>query len=120
MAPVVIGHRGASALAPENTLATLREAHRAGLSWVELDAMLTADRTPVVFHDHRLERLTGANGLVSRTPSEAVVGLPVLGGRSAEHAVPRLGDALQLVAALGLNLSLEIKVNRLGRGAIPE
>ncbi len=114
--PLVIGHRGAPALAPENTLGGIREAHKAGLSWVELDVMLTADKVPVVFHDHRLERLTPARGLVSQSNAERVLGLPVLGS---EAGVPSLVDALQLVARLGLNLSLEIKVNRRGYRRLP-
>jgi glycerophosphoryl diester phosphodiesterase len=117
MAPLVIGHRGAPALAPENTLASIREAHKAGLSWVEFDVMLTRDRLPVVFHDHRLERLTQARGLVSQTTAERVLGLPVLDG---EAGVPSLTDALRLVAELGLNLNLEIKVNRRGYRRLPE
>lgn len=115
--PLVIGHRGAPALAPENTLAGIREAKRAGLDWVELDAMLTGDKVAVVFHDHRLERLTQARGLVSQTTAERVLGLPVHGSAA---VVPSLMNALQLVAELGLNLSLEIKVNRRGYRRLPE
>ena len=120
MAPIVIGHRGAPALAPENTLSGIREAQRAGLDWVELDVMLTRDRVPVIFHDHRLERLTGTNGFVSQTLSDDVVGLSVSGCKSPENTVPTLADALALVVELSLNLSLEIKVNRLAHGRTPE
>ena len=49
--PKVIGHRGAMAYAPENTLESFREAHRRGATWVEIDVKLTADGVPIVMHD---------------------------------------------------------------------
>ena len=58
----VIGHRGAAARAPENTLAGLRRAHELGAAWVEFDVMLTADRVPVLIHDETLERTTTGRG----------------------------------------------------------
>ena len=44
--PKVIGHRGAMAYAPENTLLSFREARRRGAPWVEIDVKLTADGVP--------------------------------------------------------------------------
>jgi hypothetical protein len=49
--PRVIGHRGAKAVAPENTLASIRAAKACGCSWVEVDVMLTKDKVPVIHHD---------------------------------------------------------------------
>lgn len=49
--PAVVGHRGASVLAPENTPAAFAAAARAGASWVELDARRSADGMVVVHHD---------------------------------------------------------------------
>ncbi len=58
--PKVIGHRGAMAYAPENTLNSFREAHRRGATWVEIDVKLTADGVPIVMHDDlSLKRTTG-------------------------------------------------------------
>ena len=48
--PRLIGHRGAKESAPENTLASLREAARQGARWVEVDVMLTRDHRPVLIH----------------------------------------------------------------------
>src|SRR5882757_10846072 len=63
--PPVIGHRGAAACAPENTLAGLRKAKALGCRWVEFDVRLTADNQPVLLHDNRLERTTDGRGRVS-------------------------------------------------------
>jgi glycerophosphoryl diester phosphodiesterase len=49
--PKVIGHRGAAAYAPENTLESFREARRRGATWVETDVKLTADGVPILMHD---------------------------------------------------------------------
>ncbi len=57
-------HRGASALAPENTLAAFREAVRRGCGWIETDVRLTADGVPVLIHDEKVDRTTGGHGAV--------------------------------------------------------
>lgn len=63
--PVVFAHRGASARAPENTIASFRLAQAEGADALELDAMLTADGEVVVFHDTTLERTTDGMGRLS-------------------------------------------------------
>lgn len=58
--PAVVAHRGASAVAPENTLAALREAVRRGADAVEFDVRRSRDGVPVLCHDETLERTTDA------------------------------------------------------------
>ena len=60
--PLIIGHRGASAIAPENTLAAFSCALEDGADGVEFDVRLSRDRVPVVIHDASLKR----TGLISR------------------------------------------------------
>ncbi|WP_405688757.1 glycerophosphodiester phosphodiesterase [Streptomyces sp. NBC_00057] len=57
-APVVYAHRGASAYAPENTLAAVDKADALGFDWVENDVQLTKDGVLVVIHDTGLKRTT--------------------------------------------------------------
>jgi glycerophosphoryl diester phosphodiesterase len=64
----VIAHRGASAEAPENTLAAFRLAVEQGAEAFELDVHATADGAPVVIHDPTLERTTDLAGLVAACP----------------------------------------------------
>ncbi|WP_275465155.1 glycerophosphodiester phosphodiesterase [Streptomyces noursei] len=56
--PVVVGHRGAAAYAPENTLASVDAARRLGITWVENDVQRTKDGELVVLHDTSLARTT--------------------------------------------------------------
>jgi len=60
--PVIFGHRGASAWAPENTLAAFRLAVEHGAPAIELDVKLTADRQVVVLHDQSVDRTTDGHG----------------------------------------------------------
>jgi glycerophosphoryl diester phosphodiesterase len=61
-APLVIAHRGASFVAPENTLTAFEQAIRLGADAIELDAKLSRDGEVVCFHDRTLQRTTGAEG----------------------------------------------------------
>lgn len=62
--PPVIAHRGASAYAPENTLAAFLKAKELGIQWVEFDVMLTKEGEVVVIHDETLDRTTNCQGRV--------------------------------------------------------
>ena len=61
----IIGHRGASGLAPENTIASFDLALAEGAEAFEFDIRLTADSVPVVFHDETLDRTTDRTGPIS-------------------------------------------------------
>jgi glycerophosphoryl diester phosphodiesterase len=62
--PLNIAHRGASAAAPQNTLAAFRKAMELGADGVELDVQLSADGVPVVIHDLTVDKTTDGTGLV--------------------------------------------------------
>lgn len=108
----MIGHRGAAAEAPENTLASIRQAAASGARWVEFDVKLTADGVPILMHDARLERTTTGRGPVAATPFDAIQALDAggwFGQRFAGERVPTLHDALRLCLALGLGMNVELK-----------
>ena len=96
--PKVIGHRGAMAYAPENTLSSFREARRRGAAWVEIDVKLTADGVPIVMHDASLKRTMGVDRLVAETKRAE---LP--------KDVPTFEEAIACFAELGLGCNVEIK-----------
>lgn len=62
--PLILAHRGASAYAPENTIAAFRLAHELGADGIELDVQLTRDKIPVVIHDKTVDRTTNGTGRV--------------------------------------------------------
>ncbi len=62
--PLIVAHRGASADAPENTLAAFSLAQAQGADGIEFDVQLSADGWPVVMHNFTLERTTNGQGSV--------------------------------------------------------
>lgn len=111
----VVGHRGAAARAPENTLASIREAHRLGCSWVEFDVMLARDAVPVLIHDETVDRTTTARGRVSDLAYDELRRLDAgarFSARFAGEPVPRLEAAIDLCLELGLSANVEIKPAR--------
>lgn len=110
--PRVIGHRGACAHAPENTLASFATAAGLGCAMVEFDVRLSADGVPIVFHDDTLERCTDGRGAVGRLRLEQLKRLDAGGGQS----IPTLAEVLALCQARGLAVNMEIKPDR-GTGA---
>ena len=115
VAPRLIGHRGAAALAPENTLASIRAAAESGVSWVEVDAKLSRDRVPMLMHDATLERTTTAQGPVADLTAAELGRLDAgsrFAPRFAGEPVPSLMQCLSECRALGLGLDLEIKPDK--------
>lgn len=124
--PKVMGHRGAKALAPENTLSSMKAAAEAGATWVEFDVMLTADGEPVVHHDETLTRATGRRRAMAKMPFAEVVALDAsrafackYGWRRGEAfsgrpdcRVPSLEDTVRCLLELNLTPNVEIKPTR--------
>ncbi|OGT40994.1 MAG: hypothetical protein A3F13_09650 [Gammaproteobacteria bacterium RIFCSPHIGHO2_12_FULL_40_19] len=110
--PFAIAHRGASKIAPENTIIALKKAKENGASWVECDIQFTKDNQPVIFHDATLARTTSGRGFLSNTTLSRVQSLDAGGWFSSEfknERVPTLQEWLQTAAQLKLALNLEIK-----------
>ena len=93
----ILGHRGASSDAPENTLAAFRLALEQRADGVELDARLCGSGEVVVFHDERLERLTGRSGRVADTPWTELARLEVRAGPASTSPgrIPLLTEVLE-------------------------
>jgi glycerophosphoryl diester phosphodiesterase len=72
MNPLIIGHRGASAVAPENTIVAFEEALLVGADGVEFDVRLARDNVAVVIHDATLRRTALREGLVASLTSEVL------------------------------------------------
>lgn len=110
--PKVIGHRGAKAYAPENTLASIETAAELGVEWVELDVKLTKDGVPIIFHDEELDRTTSGTGLVAETNYEDLRDLDAgswFGDSFSRVRIPTLEEAVDILLKHNLGLNLEIK-----------
>lgn len=112
MTPFVIGHRGAAGHAPENTLSSIRKAHELGATWVEIDVKLSADGSPVIFHDDALDRTTDGSGNVADFDLRSLQGLDAgrwFGGGYFGERIPTLSEMVDALRELGLGLNLELK-----------
>lgn len=110
--PRVIGHRGAAAHAPENTLISIRKARELGCRMIEFDATLTRDGVPVLLHDDTLDRTTSGTGEIADADFTIVRTLDAgawFGREFAGEKVPTLEEALDLAHAIGLDVNIEIK-----------
>jgi len=118
--PLIIGHRGASAYAPENTLAAIKLAVDVGADGVEFDVQLASDGVPVVIHDHSLDRTGSRSGNVAEFSSKEL-GMIDVGSwfnlkysrRSnpdfAQQRVPTLIQVLDLLENFGGLIYIELK-----------
>jgi glycerophosphoryl diester phosphodiesterase len=89
-----IGHRGARAYEPENTLSSFRRALELGVDAVELDVRRTRDNELVVIHNADVNKTTNGTGAVNELTLEKIQGFVTKKG---EH-VPTLEDVLDAVA----------------------
>jgi glycerophosphoryl diester phosphodiesterase len=108
----VQAHRGASAIAPENTIAAFRAAAEAGAKWVELDVALSADGKLVVIHDDSVDRTSSGKGSLGAL-TQAEIGAVDAGAwfdsRFAGERIPTLAETISALGELGLSANVEIK-----------
>jgi glycerophosphoryl diester phosphodiesterase len=104
---LIIGHRGASARLPENTLEAFRGAIDDGADGVELDVRLSADHRPVVIHDPTLKRTAGVRCRVSELTAREL----------GAYGVPSLDETLELTGDAGAMVYVEVKGS--GDGLVP-
>ncbi len=98
---VLFAHRGASAYAPENTMAAFCRAVEMGCPGIELDVRLTKDGVPAVMHDETVDRTTDGEGRVDSLSWAELKELDAGGWFAGEYAgerVPQLGEVLKFAA----------------------
>jgi glycerophosphoryl diester phosphodiesterase len=109
----VVAHRGGSALAPENTLASIANAIRLGADCCEIDVYASADGHLVVMHDKRVERTTDGHGDLTKMTLAEIKRLDA-GSRKdkrfAGERVPTLDEALAKLKDSGCKAIIEIKM----------
>lgn len=114
---VIIAHRGACGVAPENTLPAIDSALAAEADWIEIDVHLSKDHRVVVIHDLSVDRTTNGSGRVSEMDWEEIKELDAgckFEGDYEGVRVPLLEEVIQHVNAKA-KLLIEIKK---GKGSI--
>jgi glycerophosphoryl diester phosphodiesterase len=109
--PAIIAHRGASAHAPENTLAAFQLAATEGADAIELDAKLSADGQVVVFHDATLERTTNGRGRLSEKSLNELRELDAGSRFSEEYAGQKIPLLAEVLEAFGRRLFINVELS---------
>ncbi len=121
--PLIIAHRGASAVAPENTLAAFKRAIELGADGIELDVRLAKNGVPVVIHDATLRRTGRLSVPVSQLTAAELRYTDVGAWFDRKHPtlaptdislryVPTLQEVLRLCSSVRLTLYIELKSDR--------
>jgi glycerophosphoryl diester phosphodiesterase len=108
--PVIFAHRGASAYAPENTLAAFELAARQGAEAIELDAKICGSGEVVVIHDQTVKRTTGTDGHVGRMALAALKELDAgafFGEAFVGEKIPTLAEVFE---AVGRRLYINVEL----------
>ncbi|MEM6496201.1 MAG: glycerophosphodiester phosphodiesterase family protein [Pseudomonadota bacterium] len=110
----LIAHRGASRVAPENTLAAFRAARAQSVHWIEFDVTLLGDDLPVIHHDATLERCTSHSGPILGLDEADLTRIDAskgFGDQFLGEPIPTLSATLMLIDELELYANLEMKLN---------
>ena len=109
---LIVGHRGARDLWPENSLDGFRRTRDLGVDAVEFDVHLARDGGLVVIHDPTLERTVEATGTVADRTVAQLAASPLR--KAGGEGVPSLEAVLDVFAGTPIELQIEIKTDALG------
>jgi glycerophosphoryl diester phosphodiesterase len=110
---LIVGHRGARNLWPENSLDGFRRTRALGIDAVEFDVHVARDGELVVIHDPTLERTTEGVGPVADRGAAELATIKLRDAKG--EGVPRLAAVLDVFAGSGMELHIEIKTDAMGR-----
>lgn len=108
----IIGHRGASAYAPENTLVAFEKAVALGCHSIEFDVMCSADGEPFIIHDDKLKRTTNGKGEVGKVEADYLRSLDAGSWFSKQYKgelIPHFKDVIRWLVQSGVKANIEIK-----------
>ena len=117
--PLIVGHRGASAHAPENTVAAFRAAANPdgfGADGVELDVHLTADGVPVVIHNGSVDATTDGHGSVRDMTLREIQQLDAGSHFDVAFAGERIPTLAEALAAMGDRMRVNIELKAQAKG----
>ena len=119
---IILGHRGASGYAPENTLEAFRLAMDMGADGFELDVHLSKDGELIVMHDERVDRTTDGSGLIQSFTLKELKALDASNGMAKYKGakVPTLGELYDLIRDTRHVVNVEIKTDQIVYPGIAE
>lgn len=106
------GHRGANAIAPENTMASADSCIKYGVDYMECDVCISKDSVFYILHDSTLNRTTNGTGNIRHWMSADIDTLDAgswFGPEFAGQSVPRLADLLHKAQKNGLKLTIDYR-----------
>ena len=110
---LIIAHRGASNIAPENTLKSFKKAIELGADYIELDLYKTKDNELVITHDLNLERITGNSSLVEELTLQEVRTLDFGEGEK----IPTLEEVIKLCKSK-IGIIIEVISKNIGKNIV--
>lgn len=114
--PKVIAHRGGVAYAPENSLSAFKECLARGCTFIECDVRLSACKTPVLFHDDSLRRISNGRGLVAENILDDLKSLDIgrsFSSRFQGEKIVTLEEALLFFNQHKITANIELKPTRI-------
>ena len=108
---IIIGHRGAGGLAPENTIASIQKGLDNNVKRIEIDIQQTLDDKIILMHDKTLERTTNGEGIIKLKTYNELLKLDAgkwFASEFENEKIPLLSDAIKLVNGRA-ELIIEIK-----------
>src|SRR6185369_4125052 len=108
--PVIFAHRGASASAPENTLAAFELALAQNADAIELDVKLSADGQVIVIHDPMVDRTTGSHGRVKDLPLQELRALDAGSSFSEKFKGEKIPTLEEVFEAVGKRTFINVEL----------
>ncbi len=113
----IFAHRGASAIAPENTMTAFKKAVEVGATWIETDVDVLEDGTAILIHDSSLDRTTNKSGSyygLSKSDLDDIDAGSWFAPEFAGERIPTLRELVAFMNETGLNANIELKSNEAG------
>jgi hypothetical protein len=102
---IIIGHRGAAGIEPENTIPAIEAAVREGVDMIEFDLQVTKDKHLIVLHDDNLRRIAGKPDRIGDLTLKQIN----LTATHSGHPIPTLHEAIEAVGTIPVLLDCKGK-----------
>ncbi len=109
---LILGHRGAMGLAPENTMVSINTALSYQVDLIEIDVHLSKDRKLIVIHDEKVDRTTNGTGYIYQLNSKYIKSLDAgikFNKKFKNEKIPFLEEILDGIKDKNVKLNIEIK-----------